>query len=426
MTKMIDLNAENKNEKDSEAHLDNFLDFSIKCVEKNIKTLREKNGYLIASISDRKGESCPRNVSKETKKIYREILVLEQTKTETQISYNQHTVSIVEHIKFDFESLYLLAKINTDLIPKLVIDDEVVSHVISEFSVTEEKKKFNGEVVALDYLSKKIISMKALFKKKVQEEKQQVNVITETQDEKEKQLEFDEKIADIMEAKELPFAKEAEEIIDSFESLVPNKFTEMTESLSQKILKTLMLSVDIKTFHSAFITYIFSKVYEKKSRYLQLSTPSLFMPSFRESKTVELGLPPSLIDFSKPMMTVNEFVNGNEALSKASQCLFMTIFQYSPIHILNMVDEALENIKVYMTDMMTVSGVNPGFVPFDDTFLLFSAVLSTSDIASFQAITTICCDYIREKMLPNNLAFAQMMLKSAMEYQQKQKGNVKT
>ena len=452
MKNIVDLTQNRILDKDPSKIIQDFLLFSLTAVESNINEIKGKIGSLVDVMDKIKKMHSYYYFKKDLLKIFHEMKFLKLLKIDQEIRMDTNMIELIDHLKNDFYSLYYFARVNEEIIPYLTFDERIVHSIVKTFTENETISRYQSDQIALHFVSSHINILEAQVQNLIEKQLSIMNYyypqknyveaskvtssshgateynssnlkdsnIQQTPETNENILSIDEEIEFIINNRNLQFYQDAFYIVNSFETLKPQLFIELSESLAQKIHASLKNQVDIKTCYSYLIDILFALIYERKYRLMKMSTPSYFMPHFLESKTCELGLPPSLIDFSKPLMTVSELVSQDSYLSQAASCLFSTMFMYSPIQILNRIDESLEFIKMYMSEMMKNSGVNPGFVPFDDTFLLFTAVLSASNVCLIQSVATLSCDYIREKMLPNNLAYAQMMLKSAMEYQQRE------
>lgn len=400
----------NLNNTSSTCSLDEFYDKAINFLGSYQKSVVKHGEYINAQII----EICSRNgdvyLSKPQKLLIRKLNFMQISEQEIQLFLNTKKIENITNLTSDFESLYNFAQINEEIIPKLTINESIITTIIEAYFTSEVEKQEKGLMLTHDYLKSKMISLNKAINET------QANSDENTDPEALLQINFEK----LLSTPDMPCYNDANAILDEFDYISKNSTLKSIDALLQKLKPQLNQEYDIKTYYKMLVTYLFEIIYIKKYQIYDLSTPDYFIPKFAQNKACELGLPPSLIDFSKPTMTVTELVETNEHLSKACNILLGITFEYSPFGILTLVDNCLEEIKLYMTDKLVASGINPGFVPFDDTFLLFLAVLSVAKILTIQVHTSIACDFLNHKMLSNNLAYAQMMLKSAQEYQARQ------
>ncbi|EAY20833.1 hypothetical protein TVAG_436570 [Trichomonas vaginalis G3] len=402
------INISNEN---STKTLYEFLNFAFNALDEYTKSTIEVVKRIQAEINDLTQKKYDRETPKEVKFLKRKLTFLQISEKEINMFLTSAKVNIISKLKAEFESLYLLAQVNEEITPKLCFSERVISEIIDLYFKHEIERREKSQALTHTLLKGSIEYNTKYIEEnaQIQLENEDPNVVIINNFEK------------ILLDPELGYSRDIETIVDEFDVVNTDDFIKKVDNLFLKLKRSLPQDTDVKTYYGYLITYIFEGIYIKKHRVFQMNIPSYFVPKFSENKSCELGLPPSLIDFSNPLMTVYELVTTNEHLRNSADKLYLSMFEYSPIKMLGWIDEALEEIKLYMTEKLTQSGVNPGFVPFDDTFLLFQAVLSVSKIPILQSLTVISCDCVNHKMLPNNLGYAQMMLKSAYEYQMKQR-----
>jgi len=206
------------------------------------------------------------------------------------------------------------------------------------------------------------------------------------------------------------------DLIHSLEqsNILPIVFCERAEEINRLIMKSFHANDNqIKCFYQLLMRYVFSKV-NRVSK--EMNKYSEFIPDLIYSKVSDLGLHPSLIDQELERMTIYEMIEAQPKLRKASDELHFVMFEWSPYDILYRVDNCLSLIRGFFSDRLKEKNQNSAFIAFDDTFLIFTATLSCSGVKNFKAIVSLACDYSREKLLTNEFAFAQMILKASLEY----------
>ena len=374
--------------------------------------IKELNDYCQVIIANLLGEMVPSNCSHEKKIHYRKLKYLSFLYNKVLVKKNKLLISSIQNIKKDILSLVHLCSVFPFIEEKINFKQKLSFEKIYSEIRKEVEIKYNE--ITVEYSTKVARAL---------------NFYTESLPTSEiPKFEYTLPITEdslfsfscLINSIDFPLQKEIQEFVSNFNDQI---FIQKVCEISTKMIEILNLKQSaFKHIAQYIVKYVFSASEFVFHPLLEFSS---FFPDSKKKTVSEFDIPSYLVSKDISMDTkLADFIESNELLKEASIEFFQLIFEPSPIDVLIRLDRVLKDINTYITSMVKKEGEILAFIPFDDTFILLCAVIVVSNVPNFDGLIQFISVFVEDKILVNELSFAQNTLRCAAEYQKNAKNQM--
>lgn len=221
----------------------------------------------------------------------------------------------------------------------------------------------------------------------------------------------------IVTSNQFPAKSEIDFLLKTIDDTLINKIIEKTPIIVE--------ALHLKRSSQKLISQYLLKIIFCYSNYkcAPLDELSVFLPDTKYKSVSEFGLPNYMFkddDSTSETLTI-DFVNHHELLKDASEELFLSIFEPTPIDVIFRINQSIVSINKYLTNALKKKDDVLVMIPFDDTFMLFMLVLAVSNVPNFAGLVQFLNNFLQEQILTNEQSFALSMMNSTYELYQKKK-----